>query len=188
MRGPDDQGGHRDGVHPNNMNRKMAFGPAGHGNSSFTLSEDAGSIGYSIDNPRSATRPRLSFPGKPRPLPGLPGPFPSLPLFSASSFESSDHVQPPSHTSAAPPPPTGRHKGQFLYTFSLSHATFLYRPAVTPVHLTLAPWPLPDTDLSHRFSRALPCRTCSPLPLQISRARFHSSPWRWRRYRPLKRR
>jgi hypothetical protein len=140
---------------------KMAFVLAGHGNRSPTLSEDAGSIGYSIASPPSAPRPRLSFRRSLAPFPSCRS-LACLPLLSAHPLcEPTASNHPPTHQLISLlPPPGGPHKGQLLDSLSLMlHSLFslLWRP--TP--FLLASWPAFDTDLSQRLGRVLLCRTWS---------------------------
>jgi hypothetical protein len=138
-------------LHPNNMNREDGLCRSGHENCSSTLSEDVGNIGYSIASPHSATRQYLSFPSKPRPQ---PGPFSCFRLHAISpasrctTLMSLCHVQPPSHISTVHPVDIIRANFCILSLMLNFHTSLLCCP---PPPLLLASWPLPDTDLSHRF-------------------------------------
>jgi hypothetical protein len=127
-------------LHLNNMNRDDGLHLSwAHGNYPFTLSEDAGSIKYGIANPHSATRPLLSFLGKPQPL---PGPLPSYwshaisptPLCTTLCVLLSYPTTLP-HIHCSPDcPPVVLIRANYS-VLSLSHAMFPHQPAVMTPHL-----------------------------------------------------
>jgi hypothetical protein len=106
------------------------------------------------------------------------GPMPSphsSPHHTLCPPSTSNH--PHSHPLFTRLPPSGPYKGQVLYPLPppprLHYLTSL---PWSPHPLLLAPWPSPDTDLSHRFARALLYRTCPPLSLAISARGFTHRP------------
>jgi hypothetical protein len=157
---------------------RMAFVSVRHGNHSSTLSEDTGSIGHSINSP---PRPQTTCPSlKPWPVPGLfarSGPMPS-PHYSPLCVILL-HPTTLTHIRCSPSCPQVaiiRAKVSILSVPFSSMLHFCTSLQWRPHPLLLAPWPLPDTDLSHRFSQALLCWTCSPLCLPISMHGFAHCP------------